>query len=59
MPGLFKFAPGAALLVLMAGVALGVTGQASALCALLAFASHAYLVFQIGPKTSPRGTPGV
>jgi len=59
MPGLFKFAPGAALLVLMAGVALGVTGQASALCALLAFASHAYLLFQIGPKTSPRGTPGV
>jgi hypothetical protein len=48
VPGLFKFAPGAALLVLIAGTVLGATGQASALCALLAFASLAWLVVHTG-----------
>jgi hypothetical protein len=38
---------------------LGVTGQASALCALMAFATHAYLVLQTAQNGSVRGTPGV
>lgn len=58
-PSLFKFAPGVALLVLMGGAVLGVTGQASALCALLAFASHAYLGLQPAKNGSVRGIPGV
>lgn len=59
MPNFFKFAPGSALLVLIVGAALGIVGQASALCAVLAFASHAYLVLRTGQDSIRSPTAAV
>lgn len=59
VPSLLKFSPGIALLLLIAGAALNMMGQASALCALLAFASHACLVLQTGPSAAGRSTAAV
>lgn len=46
VPPVLKFAPGAALLLLAFGGLLGATGSLFAICALLAFASHANLLLR-------------
>lgn len=59
VPSVLKFSPGAALLLLTAGAALGLIPQASALCAVLAFASHACVVLRTGQNSAGRSTAAV
>lgn len=56
VPSLLRFAPGTAVLILLGGALLGFPGAAAALCAGLAFASHACLILLPAGDRAPATT---